>query len=92
VKFKKMDLVVVRWVDSCGGGGDAWSRIGTTVANLREAVDEENISVGWLIFGDEKCIILASHLSKEAPEEGDQFGGELAIPRVAIRAMKKVKA
>ncbi len=90
--FKKMDLVIVRWVDSCGSGGEAWSRIGTTVANLREAVDEHNVSVGFLIYMDKKCVILASHLSTESPEDGDQFGGEMAVPVCAIKSIKRVKA
>jgi hypothetical protein len=92
VKFKRLDLVVVRWIDSSGSGEEAWARIGEVVPGLRESVATENVSVGWVLFGDKACVILASHLSTPTPGDGDQCGGQICIPMVAVRSMRKVRA
>lgn len=86
-----MDLVLVRWVDSCSSGGEAWTRMNEAVDTCKQAVAAENVSVGWVLYGDKKCLIIAAHLSRENPTDDDQCGGEICLPLSCVRHVRRIK-
>ena len=72
-------IVFVTWIDSCATSG--WATKGT-VASATMCH-----SIGWLMKKDSESITVAGHLSAKTRE----YNGNMAIPRVAIKSLTRVR-
>ena len=75
-------LVRVSWIDSCGSGG--W-RPADVIAGAAGCTVCE--SIGWLARDDGREIVVAGHRSQST----DEYSGAMAIPRVAIKSIRRVR-
>lgn len=71
-------LLWIEWVDSASHGG-VW----THKTDL-ETGSHKIRSVGWLVREDDDALTIVAH------EGGDQYSGDMTIPKVAITAQWEI--
>lgn len=72
--MSKRQLLVVKWEDHTSLSGNDWH----SVSEIEKLRPEIVFSAGWVIFEDDKFIILASH------GNDDEYCGEMCIMKCAI--------
>ncbi|MCK4307289.1 hypothetical protein KAW50_03565 [candidate division WOR-3 bacterium] len=82
--LKKLELVKVVWVDVCGNSGK-WR----TMEEVKKWINEDFLieTVGWLIFKDSECLVLASSYYEKNQEWNDLN----KIPLAYIKRIWKLK-
>lgn len=79
-----MKLLYVEWVDSCMVVGGVWKK-GDDVRESEPALVK---SVGFVVAQDKQRIVLAAHV---AVDGSDSFGGDMCIPRSAVKRVRRLK-
>lgn len=81
-KIEEYPLLKITWVDAHNNNG-AWM----DEDELQEFGKDEAYrvtQVGYKVYEDELCIVLASRLSKPSPEYGQSYGMAERIPKKLI--------
>ena len=82
-----MKMVLVEWVDSFGCS-PSWEELPQKGSKVTCMVCR---SLGWLVYEDDKVIVVAPHLSNEHDKCAVQACGEMTIPKVAVIRCVMVK-
>lgn len=79
-----MRLLYVEWLDSCSVVGGVWKRGGA----VRDSEPSLVKSVGFVVARDKERIVLAAHV---ADDGSDYLGGDMCIPRSAVKKVRRLK-
>jgi hypothetical protein len=79
-----MKCVSVKWVDSYGISS-GWRDLSGYKAQLLNIV-----SLGFIVFEDEKVVALAHNYSEETPDTPEQANGIMVIPKVSIKEITDI--
>ena len=73
-----MRLVLVKWVDACGGILEGWRPL----PDIKKAIDGVNAeSVGWLLRENQKMVVVCPHRTFDDEGTPDAGDGEIRIPK-----------
>jgi hypothetical protein len=79
--YPDKDLVLIRWKDSSSRHFSTWREI-DTVVEFAKGGAYDCASVGWLVYENKDCVVLAPHVAVDA----DDVIGEMKIPKGAIES------
>jgi hypothetical protein len=78
------ELVDIQWVDAHNNQG-AWVYGTDGVEEFAKDVRFNVAQVGWLVFEDGECVVIASRVSKSADPDEMAFGQLERIPKGVIK-------
>lgn len=84
-------LVLIEWIDPNTISGPGWESVEEIIKQGKEALNDYNISVGFVLSQDTEMITIASHLSgiNDFGDETDA-SGDVTVPMRCIVKLRTI--